>query len=303
MDYSLTIFLIFLFLGFIILTIYLGIKIVPQSDVFVIERFGKYSRTLNAGLSIIVPYLDKVAHKVSILERQLKEFRISVITSDNVEVSLNSTVFYRVTDASRSVYRIKDVDSALKTAATSIVRSAAGKLDLDGLQSSRDSMNNEIDKKLTEAAGVWGIEVTRTEITDVEVDEDTKKAQRQQLNAERARRAAVAEAEGEKKSIELKADAQLYESEKEAEAIKIKADAQAYEVRIKAKADAEQTTLLANAISKNGKPAVEFEVMKRQVSAIGELAKSNSTKTIILPTDVTKILGTLETFLSMKNKK
>ena len=93
MDYSLTIFLIFLFLGFVILTIYLGIKIVPQSDVFVIERFGKYSRTLNAGLSIIVPYLDKVAHKVSILERQLKEFTISVITSDNVEVSLNSTVF------------------------------------------------------------------------------------------------------------------------------------------------------------------------------------------------------------------
>ena len=199
MDYSLTIFLIFLFLGFVILTIYLGIKIVPQSDVFVIERFGKYSRTLNAGLSIIVPYLDKVAHKVSILERQLKEFRISVITSDNVEVSLNSTVFYRVTDASRSVYRIKDIDSALKTAATSIVRSAAGKLDLDGLQSSRDSMNSEIDKKLSEAAEVWGIEVTRTEITDIEVDEDTKKAQRQQLNAERARRAAVAEAEGEKK--------------------------------------------------------------------------------------------------------
>ena len=303
MDYSLTIFLTFLFLGFIILTIYLGIKIVPQSDVFVIERFGKYSRTLNAGLSIIVPYLDKVAHKVSILERQLKEFTISVITSDNVEVSLNSTVFYRVTDASRSVYRIKDIDSALKTAATSIVRSAAGKLDLDGLQSSRDSMNSEIDKKLSEAAEVWGIEVTRTEITDIEVDEDTKKAQRQQLNAERARRAAVAEAEGEKKSIELKADAQLYESQKEAEAIKIKADAEAYEVKTKAKADAEQTTLLANAISKNGKPAVEFEVMKRQVSAIGELAKSNSTKTIILPTDVTKILGTLETFLSMKSKK
>ena len=282
---------------------YLGIKIVPQSDVFVIERFGKYSRTLNAGLSVIVPYLDKVAHKVSILERQLNEFAISVITSDNVEVSLNSTVFYRVTDASRSVYRIKDINSALKTAATSIVRSAAGKLDLDGLQSSRESMNTEIDKKLSEAAEVWGIEVTRTEITDVEVDEDTKKAQRQQLNAERARRASVAEAEGEKKSIELKADAKLYESQKEAEAIKIKADADAYEIRTKAKADAEQTTLLANAISKNGKPAIEFEVMKRQVSAIGELAKSNSAKTVILPTDVTKVLGTLETFLEMKNKK
>ena len=88
--------------------------------VFVIERFGKYSKTLNAGLNIIVPYLDKVAHRVSILERQLKEFTISVISKDNVEVKLETTVFYRVVDASRSVYRIRDVQSAINTAATSM---------------------------------------------------------------------------------------------------------------------------------------------------------------------------------------
>ena len=290
-------------LGFVILTIYLGIKIVPQSNVFVIERFGKYSRTLNAGLSIIVPYLDKVAHRVSILERQLREFTISVISKDNVEVKLESTVFYRITDASRSVYRIRDVESAINTAATSIVRSAAGRLELDELQSSRDSMNEEISTNLKEAAEVWGVDITRTEITDIIVDEETKKSQRQQLNAERTRRATIAEAEGEKQSVQLKAEAKLYEAQKEAEALKVTADAEAYSVKVKAQADADQTKLLAEAIAKNGQPAVNFEIMKRQVEAIGELASSNSSKTLIIPTEVTGVLGSIETLMNTIQKK
>ena len=290
-------------LGFVILTIYLGIKIVPQSNVFVIERFGKYSRTLNAGLSIIVPYLDKVAHRVSILERQLREFTISVISKDNVEVKLESTVFYRITDASRSVYRIRDVESAINTAATSIVRSAAGRLELDELQSSRDSMNEEISTNLKEAAEVWGVDITRTEITDIIVDEETKKSQRQQLNAERTRRATIAEAEGEKQSVQLKAEAKLYEAQKEAEALKVTADAEAYSVKVKAQADADQTKLLADAIAKNGQPAVNFEIMKRQVEAIGELASSNSSKTLIIPTEVTGVLGSIETLMNTIQKK
>ena len=301
--YTLNSIISLLFFGFVILTIYLGIKIVPQSDVFVIERFGKYSKTLHAGLSIIIPYLDKVAHKISILERQLKEFTISVISKDNVEVKLETTVFYRIIDAGRSVYRIRDVQSAINTAATSIVRSAAGRLELDELQSSRESMNDEISKNLQQAADIWGIEITRTEITDIIVDEQTRTSQRQQLSAERTRRATIAEAEGEKRSVELKADAKLYESQKEAEAIKITADAEAYSIKVKAKADAEQTHLLAEAISKNGQPAVNFEIMKRQVEAISELASSPSSKTLILPTEITGILGGIETLMHSITKK
>ena len=292
-----------LIFGFIILTLYLGIKIVPQSTEYVVERFGKYSRTLTAGLSIIVPYLDKIAHRVSILERQLREFTISVISRDNVEVKLETTVFYRITDASRSVYRIRNVESAINTAATSIVRSAAGRLELDELQSSRESMNEEISKNLKEATEVWGVDITRTEITDIIVDEETKSSQRQQLNAERTRRATIAEAEGEKRSVELKAEAKLFEAQKEAEAIKVTADAEAYAVQVKAQADADQTKLLADAIAKNGQPAVNFEIMKRQVEAIGELASSNSSKTLILPTDITGILGGLETLMHSMTKK
>jgi len=280
----------------------LGIKVVSQSEVYVVERFGKYSRTLNAGLSLIIPFLDKVAHRVSVLERQLDEQRISVITKDNVEVVLETRVFFRIVDASRTVYRIRDIDQALRTASASIVRSAAGQLELDELQSSREAMNEEIANNLHNAAEVWGIEITRTEITDVEVDDSTKEAQRQQLNAERKRRATIAEAEGEKRSIELKAEAELFKAQKEADGVRITADANAYSIRVKAEADAEQTKLLAAAIAKNGKPAVDFEVAKRQVDAISLLASSQNTKTIVLPAGVTNALGGLSAVLETIKK-
>ena len=286
--------LLFLVLILVVLTIYLGVKIVPQSEAFVVERFGKYTQTLSAGLNLIVPFVDLVAHRVNILERQLPEFRISVITKDNVEVWLESTVFFRVVDAAQLVYRIENDDLAIQTAATSIIRSAAGKLDLDALQSSRDAMNQEIETNLREAAKIWGIEITRTEILNIDIDEQTKDAQRQQLNAERQRRAAVAEAEGEKRSIELKAEAALYEAEKEAEAIRVTADAEAYAIKATAQAQAEQTRVIAAAIADNGQPAIDFEILMQQVKAIGSLASSENTKTVVVPSDVTKTLGSVE---------
>ena len=286
--------LLFLVLILVVLTIYLGVKIVPQSEAFVVERFGKYTQTLSAGLNLIVPFVDLVAHRVNILERQLPEFRISVITKDNVEVWLESTVFFRVVDAAQSVYRIENDDLAIQTAATSIIRSAAGKLDLDALQSSRDAMNQEIETNLREAAKIWGIEITRTEILNIDIDEQTKDAQRQQLNAERQRRAAVAEAEGEKRSIELKAEAALYEAEKEAEAIRVTADAEAYAIKATTQAQAEQTRVIAAAIADNGQPAIDFEILMQQVKAIGSLASSENTKTVVVPSDVTKTLGSVE---------
>jgi len=280
-----------------LLVLKLGIKVVPQSKVYVVERFGKYARTLNAGLSLIIPFLETIAHKVDILERQLDEQKISVITKDNVEVVLETRVFYRVVDAARTVYRISNINEALRTASSSIVRSAAGKLELDDLQSSRDAMNEEIATNLHNAAEVWGIEITRTEITDVVVDDATKEAQRQQLNAERKKRATIAEAEAMKRSIELKAEAELIQAQKNAEAIRVTADAEAYQIRAKAEADAEQTKMLAAAISKNGKPAVDFEIAKRQVEAMGQVASSSNSKTIIIPSDLTAAIGGLSAVL------
>ncbi len=155
-------------------------------------------------------------------------------------------------------------------------------------------MNQEIETNLREAAKIWGIEITRTEILNIDIDEQTKDAQRQQLNAERQRRAAVAEAEGEKRSIELKAEAALYEAEKEAEAIRVTADAEAYAIKATAQAQAEQTRVIAAAIADNGQPAIDFEILMQQVKAIGSLASSDNTKTVVVPSDVTKTLGSVE---------
>ena len=281
------------FLGLAMLLAVKSVAIVPQSDEYVVERFGRYRVTLAAGINLLVPFLDRVAHKIQILERQLDAFVISVITRDNVEIELETTVFFRVINASKSVYRIKDVPLALRTTAESIIRSAAGKLELDEVQSSRQKMNEEILQNLREASEVWGLEITRSEITDVRVDEATKEAQRQQLNAERERRATVARAEGERQRVELQADGELYEAQKNAEAIKLTADAEAYAIIKKAEADAEQTRVIADAISQDGQPAIDFEILKRQVEAIGLLASSDNTKTIVLPSDVTKTIGGL----------
>ena len=283
-----------------------GIQIVPQTREYVVERFGKYTKTLRTGLNFIVPVIDKVSSKVDILETQLDELRISVVTKDNVEVDLISAVFYRVTNAEKSVYRIDNVANAIEQTSKSIIRSEGGKLDLDALQSSRDSMNIQVYEQLKKAAEIWGIEVTRAEILDVQLDEETKEAQRQQLNAERKRRATVAEAEGQKETIELNADANLYKAEKEADAIKVKADAEAYKVKLLADAEAEQTKVVGDAIKKHGQAAINFEIMKRQVDGLTELASSGQTKTLIMPSEITKVLGGIEllaeTVRGSKNK-
>ncbi len=268
MDIAISDIVLVVLVVLIIYVVFLSIKIVPQSKVFVIERFGKFTRILESGLSLIIPFVDRVAFRVDILERQLPPFKMSVITEDNVEVELVATVFFRVLDAAKSVYRIRNIDLAIENTAISVVRSAAGKLELDDLQSSREAMNQEIAARLSKAAEVWGVEVTRTEILDVLVDEKTKESQRQQLNAERERRAAIARAEGDKRSVELKAEA-----------------------------DAKQTELIAEAINNNGQSAINYEIMKRQVEGLSDIASSNQTKTLFIPSDITKALGTLELFL------
>ncbi|WP_211160808.1 SPFH domain-containing protein [Marinobacterium sp. LSUCC0821] len=282
------------FAFFFLVMAWSAVKVVPQSQVFIVERFGKFSNTLNAGINFVIPMIDQVRHRISILERQLPAFEISVITRDNVEVILEATNFFRIIDAARSVYRIQNIDQAIQTTAESIVRSAAGKLDLDELQSSRAQMNEEILTNLQKAAEVWGIEITRTEITDVQVDEQTKEAQRQQLNAERQRRAAVAQAEGEKRSIELKAEAKLYEAQKQAEAVRVAADAEAYAIKAKAEATAEQTRMISEAINNGGQSAINFDILQKQVTALSQVAASNNSKTVIMPTDITKAIGSLE---------
>ena len=275
-----------LFLLLAILTVYKGVVVVPQRQVYLIERFGKYQRTLQAGLNLVIPFLDKVSSEVDILERQLDPQSISVITQDNVEITLKTIIFLRVVEASKAIYRIQNMQSAVENAATSIVRSTGGELQLDEIQTSREKINEKIKNELSKAAEIWGIEITRTEIIDVLVDETTRMAQRTQLNAEREKRARIAMAEGEKRSQELVAEAELYTAQKKAEGIKAIADAEAY-----------QTEKLSQAILNKGESAIKFEVLKRQIEGLSKIAASGNTKTLIIPTEITGILGSLNTIM------
>ena len=265
---------ILLLAGFILLCIYLGIRIVPQSQKFVVERFGRLRSVLGPGINFIVPFLDRVAHKISILERQLPNAQQDAITKDNVLVQIDTSVFYRILEPEKTVYRIRDVDAAIATTVAGIVRAEIGKMDLDEVQSNRNQLIGQIKESVEQAVDDWGIEVTRAELLDVNLDQATRDAMLQQLNAERARRAQVTEAEGRKRAVELNADAEPYEAEKTAEARKILADAEAYATRA-----------VAAAIAENGLEAAQYQIALKQVEALGKIAQGQGTQTIVVPAD------------------
>ena len=269
-----------LFALFIILCIFLAIRIVPQSEQHVVERFGRLKSVLGPGINFIVPFLDKVAHRVSILERQLPTASQDAITLDNVLLVVETSVFYRVLEPEKTVYRIRDVDAAIATTVAGIVRAEIGKMELDEVQSNRASLITRIKESVEGAVNDWGIEVTRAEILDVGLDQATRDAMLQQLNAERERRAAVTRAEGQKRAVELAADADLYAARQQAEARRVAADAEAY-----------ATGVVAEAIAKGGLEAVQYNIALEQVKAIGQVGKGQGSQMIIVPADAVDAFG------------
>ncbi len=256
----------------IVLVVLKAIKIVPQSQKYVIERFGKLREVLGPGINLIVPFIDSVAHKVSVLERQLPNASQDAITADNVLVKVETSVFYRVIEPEKTVYRIRDVDGAIATTVAGIVRSEIGKMELDQVQSNRADLITKVREQVAAMVDDWGIEVTRAEVLDVNLDDATRAAMLQQLNAERARRAQVTEAEGRKRSVELNADAELYAAEQQAKARRVLADAEAY-----------ATGQMAEAIRQNGLEAAQYQVALKQVEALTEVAKGGGKQTVLLP--------------------
>ena len=212
------------------------------------------------------------------------------ITEAVSEIFSTMIFLSRVTDAAKSVYRIQDLFSAIRNAVTSTVRSTCGQMEFDEVQGRREHINERIRASLLSACDVWGVEITRTEILDVVVDDPTKRAMQLQLNAERERRATVTTAEGQRDSVKLVADAELYTAQKRAEARRVLADAEAY-----------ATTTVAQAIASNGQSAIDFEIAKLQVQSWTDISKSNGTRLIIIPTEVSKSLGSLAAMLEAYN--
>lgn len=257
---------------FIIICIMAGVRIVPQSEKFVVERLGRLRSVLGPGINFIVPFLDRVRHKVSVLERQLPAMTQDAITSDNVLVQVETSVFYRIIEPEKTVYRIRDVDAAISTTVAGIVRSEIGRMELDQVQANRASLIDAVRDQVAQQVDDWGIEVTRAEILDVNLDAATRAAMLQQLNAERARRAQVTEAEGAKRSVELQADGDLYAAEQESKARRVLADAEAY-----------ATQVVAVAIAENGLEAAQYQVALKQVEAMQKVASGQGNQTVIMP--------------------
>jgi regulator of protease activity HflC (stomatin/prohibitin superfamily) len=256
----------------VVVLIFKSVQIVPQSEQHVIERFGRLRAVLGPGINMIVPFIDKVAHRISILERQLPTASQDAITRDNVLTQVDTSVFYRITEPEKTVYRIRDVDSAISTTVAGIVRAEIGKMDLDEVQANRSALIQTIKTSVEDAVDDWGIEVTRAEILDVNLDAATRAAMMQQLNAERARRAQVTEAEGKKRAVELAADAELYASEQTAKARRVLADAEAY-----------ATQVVATAINENGLEAAQYQIALKQVEAINGMGAGAGNQTVIVP--------------------
>lgn len=265
---------------FLMIVVLKGVKIVPQSEKFVVERFGRLHAVLGPGINFIVPFLDKLAHRISILERQLPTMSQDAITTDNVLVQVDTSVFYRITEPEKTVYRIRDVDAAIATTVAGIVRSEIGKMELDEVQSNRSMLTATIKEQVRAVVDDWGIEVTRAELLDVNLDAATREAMLQQLNAERARRANVTEAEGKKRAVELAADAELYSAEQIAKARRIQADAEAY-----------ATGVVAKAIAENGLEAAQYQVALKQVESLNKLGQGAGNQTIVVPAQALEAFG------------
>ena len=274
---------------FIIICIMAGVRIVPQSQKYVVERLGRLHAVLGPGINFIVPFLDRVRHKVSVLERQLPAMSQDAITSDNVLVQVETSVFYRIIEPEKTVYRIRDVDAAISTTVSGIVRSEIGRMELDQVQANRSRLIEAVRDQVAQQVDDWGIEVTRAEILDVNLDQATRNAMLQQLNAERARRAQVTEAEGTKRAVELNADAELYAAEQAAKARRVSADAEAYATRA-----------VASAIAENGLEAAQYQVALKQVEALNKLGSSAGSQTIVLPANALDAFG--DAFKMLKGK-
>ena len=278
-------FIIFLIIVFLLLIIFLfkSIKIVHQSEVYVIERLGKFHKIADAGITLIIPFIDRIRYIVSLKQQTLDVLPQEVITKDNVTIKINTVVFYKIFDPAKAVYEIQSLRKSIEYLSVTTARDIIGKLDLDATFSSRDLINDQLRSVLNDATSQWGCSVERVEIQDITPPEDIRTAMEKQMNAERQKRAEILKAEGERQAKILQAEGSkeatilAAEAEKESKIRKASGDAEA--IRKVAEAKALEVQMIYSAM-KNANPNDKV-VQLKSLEALKEIANGDANKIFI----------------------
>ena len=282
--------------GLVILAIFImfsAVKVVPQGFEFTVERFGRYTKTIKPGLHLIAPFVDRVGQRMNMMKQVLDIPAQEVITRDNAQVTTDAVAFIQVMDAAAAAYEVHNLTRAISNLSMTNIRTVIGSLDLDEVLSNRDDINERLLRVIDAATQPWGVKVTRVEIKDLEPPADITEAMARQMKAERLKRAEILTAEGEKQSAILRAEGEKQSTVLEAEGRREAAFRDAEAREREAEAEAKATQMVSDAIAAGDVQAINYFIAQDYVKAFEKLAISPQQKTLILPADMSALIGTI----------
>ncbi len=284
---------VIVFVGLCVLIVFKGVKAVPQGYEFTVERFGKYTHTMEPGLHFIVPFVDAIGAKMNMMESVLDVPSQEVITKDNAVVQVDGVVFFQVLNAARAAYEVRDMERATLNLTTTNIRTVMGSMDLDELLSERDAINARLLSIVDEATEPWGIKVTRIEIKDITPPRDLVDSMARQMKAEREKRATILEAEGYREAEIARSQGEKQAAILEAEGRKEAAFRDAEAREREAEAEAKATDMMSTAVAKGDAQAINYFVAQEYVKTLGQFANSPNQKILFMPLEASSIIGAL----------